>query len=89
MGVPRFMSDLLPYAKVATLGEPNPSNDDKPNISSVIIDGPSLVYHVYNKLVAYRAFEAGNGVPRLPLYHEIIAATEFFLSELTDHGVKM
>lgn len=83
------MSDLLPYAQVASLGEPTTSNDDKPSKRSVVIDGPSLVYHVYNKLVAYRAFEAGTGTPRLPLYHEIIAATEFFLSELAAHGIKM
>lgn len=89
MGVPRFMSDLLPYAKTATLGEPVQTNDDRPNIRSVIIDGPSVIYYVYNKLVAYRAHEAGTGAPRLPVYSEIIAATEFFLSELTAHEVKM
>ena len=89
MGVPRFMSDLLPYAKTATLGEPVQANDERSNIRSIIVDGPSVVYYVYNKLVAYRAFGAGTGAPRLPVYSEIIAGTEFFLSELTAHEVKM
>jgi hypothetical protein len=93
MGIPRLSHDLLPYAERACLGTggtsaesaQRPEADTSAVITSLVIDGPSLVYFAYNKLLAYR-YSAGTTV-LLPTYSEINEAVHHFLSELQAHGV--
>ena len=50
MGIQRLSQDLLPYAQIAVLGQ-NDGRGHTRTITQVVVDGPSLVYFVYNKLV--------------------------------------
>lgn len=69
MGIPKLIQTLQPYAERVVLGYSDsitqPSSDtssenasDEPpivRVRSVIIDGPSLVYHVYHCLLSHKA----------------------------------
>lgn len=51
MGIPHLTRHLLPYAKdVLLAGEKQREGDD--SIQLVVIDGPSLVYHVFQRLLS-------------------------------------
>ena len=89
MGIPRLTQDLAPYTETAILGRANHESEDAIVIDSIVVDGPSLVYHVYNALIRHRILEAGTGAARIPTYHEIGTAAEFLLAELTSHGVNI
>jgi hypothetical protein len=86
MGIRRLMSDLLPYATPAIIGQAAGPAQDEASVTNIVIDGPSLAYFIYRKLATYRALEAGTGPARLPTYAEVGKAYSFFLSELTSHG---
>ncbi|ERF69653.1 hypothetical protein EPUS_03645 [Endocarpon pusillum Z07020] len=63
MGIPRLIQTLQPFAERAIIGNNNPetqltSNDTTsihPRVRLVVIDGPSLVYHVYHRLLSLKA----------------------------------
>lgn len=83
MGIPRLSQDLSPYAERVSLGSSCPPTQTQPAegvVTSLVVDGPSLVYSVYNKLLAYRPSAT-------PTYEEINEALLHLLSEFTDHGV--
>ena len=88
MGISHLITLLHPYGKLATLGGnvklQAPSLTCKQ--TKVIIDGPSLTYHVYYRLLAHRSSDA---IDALPSYHEIGRAFRAFLNLLQDHGVVM
>ncbi|KAI1618824.1 XPG domain containing-domain-containing protein [Exophiala viscosa] len=89
MGIPRLSQDLLPYSEQRYLGTPlgqSPRTKDRV-ITSLIIDGPSLVYYIYNKLLAYKSSTTPTLTAQLPSYVEINQALDQFLSELEDRGV--
>jgi hypothetical protein len=89
MGIRRLMSDLLVYGTDTVLGrQPKPSIGTE-CVQTVIIDGPSLVYFVYNRLLLHRALEAGSGHPRLPTYDEVGRAYSHLLADLVSHGADM
>lgn len=52
MGISYLTKHLLPYAETVLLGRPA-GQDGPPRAQSVVIDGPSLVYHVYYRLLAW------------------------------------
>lgn len=87
MGIRRLMSDLVPYATDVVLGHSQGTTNEGHNVEFVIVDGPSLVYFVYNRLLTYRSLEAGTGTARLPTYREVGKAYIFLLSEFETHGV--
>ncbi|KAJ5151784.1 hypothetical protein N7492_010079 [Penicillium capsulatum] len=51
MGITYLTKHLLPYADTVKLG--HGKADGLPRIRSIVIDGPSLVYHVYYRLLAW------------------------------------
>ncbi|EGE05145.1 hypothetical protein TEQG_04162 [Trichophyton equinum CBS 127.97] len=53
MGIPRLKGHLRRYEEAVWLGTTAPQGQENTrNISSVVIDGPALVYHVYYGLMA-------------------------------------
>jgi hypothetical protein len=88
MGIERLTQDILPYGETVLIGNSS-KRPDTTNITDLVIDGPSLVYHVYNKLLLLRTFEAGVGAVQYPNYREITDGVLYLLSELESHGAKI
>jgi hypothetical protein len=92
MGIPRLSQDLLPYAERVTLHSSSQGSQQQnlDAISSLIIDGPSLVYYVYHKLLAYKSLSTPTLVVQIPTYREINETLRHFLSELeAEHNVEV
>ncbi|PGG97309.1 hypothetical protein GX51_07404 [Blastomyces parvus] len=53
MGIPYLTQHLLTYAQTTWLRNAKNHDPDARTISSVVIDGPGLVYHVYNRLLTW------------------------------------
>lgn len=89
MGIPRLTQDLRPYLErcIITSGA---VDDCEVRIVKLVIDGPSLVYHVYNKLASYK-LTAGSGASPCdqPPYAQLTAAIHCFLSDLEFCGAEM
>ncbi|KAI0596853.1 XPG domain containing-domain-containing protein [Biscogniauxia sp. FL1348] len=76
MGIPGITQVLRGYGSFTCLrGE------------SVVIDGPSLVYRIYEGIVKYRPF--GAGFVCMPPYAFLARATITWLYELQKHGVNV
>ncbi|KIX02563.1 uncharacterized protein Z518_08504 [Rhinocladiella mackenziei CBS 650.93] len=90
MGIPRLSQDLYSYAEQVTLGTSIPTSPT-PDISttSLIIDGPSLVYLVYNKLLAYHSLGSFTHSPSIPTYAEINQTLHHLLSDFQNHGAEI
>ncbi|EXJ90430.1 hypothetical protein A1O1_03531 [Capronia coronata CBS 617.96] len=94
MGIPRLSQDLQPYMERVILGKTVQTSPphDATNIHSLILDGPSIVYYVYNKLLAYKTVGSSTStaaaVP-VPTYEEINQASHRFLDQLTSHGLEI
>ncbi|KAF3480997.1 uncharacterized protein GIQ15_06344 [Arthroderma uncinatum] len=53
MGIPRLKGHLLRYEETVWLGDSTPNNGENTRkITSVVIDGPALVYHAYYSVLA-------------------------------------
>lgn len=91
MGIPRLSQDLLPYTERLVFGSTSGQSSEAVDsiVTSLIIDGPSLVYHIYNKLLAYMTISTPTLTAQLPSYAEINQALAQFLSEVEDHGVEV
>jgi XPG domain containing len=63
MGIPKLIQTLQPFAERVVIGNSNPANQRSSNNEcpppfrqmSVVIDGPSLIYHVYHQLLSLKA----------------------------------
>ncbi|KAK5939471.1 hypothetical protein PMZ80_007848 [Knufia obscura] len=86
MGISRFSQDLRPYLERCVVTS-QLGNDLDLRITRLVIDGPSLVYHVYSKLTTYRL---GTGLmtrlSSLPSYAQLNAAVDCFISDLESSG---
>lgn len=51
MGISYLTKHLLPYAETVSLGR-CADQVEPPRVQAVVIDGPSLVYHIYDRLLA-------------------------------------
>ena len=83
MGIPGLTRDLKPYTERANLGRKH-QVDGTVGISSVVIDGPSFVYHVYNQQM--------KSLPQVisPIaYRDINEGVVSLLEEIQFHGVDM
>lgn len=88
MGISRLTTDLQPYLESAIIG--TAVSDEFVKINSVVIDGPSMVYHVYNKILAYRASQAIKpDFCDVPPYHLLISSVLRFLRDLETCGATM
>ena len=88
MGIPLLTQDLMAYAELVSLGEDTAVTEDGVRISRIVIDGPSLVYHVYANLLR-QSNAATRPTLVLPTYREICVATESLISTLKFLGVEM
>ncbi|KAK5062717.1 hypothetical protein LTR84_004791 [Exophiala bonariae] len=88
MGIPRLSQDLHPYADRVPVGKLYPSTSAL-NLEHLVIDGPSLVYLVYNRLLTYRASRSPVLNGGLPRYSEINHGLQYFLADLEDCGAQI
>lgn len=88
MGIPRLSQDLQPYADRVALGQSTLSTN-APNIDHLVVDGPSLVYLIYNRLLAYRASRSPVLNGGLPRYSEVNQGLHYFLGDLGERGVQI
>ncbi|CAP74225.1 hypothetical protein E8E15_009351 [Penicillium rubens] len=87
MGIPHLTRHLLPYAESVLLdGRANDSG--LPQVQAVVIDGPSLVYHVYRRLLGWMDPNS-DVLDYQPTCDEISRGVSSLLLELTRLGVKI
>lgn len=85
MGIPGLTVKLQPYAVPATLGTYGDASQDT---SRVIIDGPSLAYHIYYRLLACKPASL-NALDAVPSYQELGQGALEFLDALRAQDVVM
>ncbi|PGH17537.1 hypothetical protein AJ79_01137 [Helicocarpus griseus UAMH5409] len=94
MGIPHLTRHLLPHAQPVWLrnsDSPNNQHHDKSStatytdnniVSSVVIDGPALVYHVYHRLLSWSDSGGLNPVDAQPRADEVSIGVMQFLVTL-------
>lgn len=87
MGISRLTKHLLPYAETISLARQN-GQDEPPRVHAVVIDGPSLVYHVYNHLLA-STNPSCDLLDVQPTCDEVSRGVVSYLLQLADLGVEM
>lgn len=80
MGIPFLTKHLLPHADCVSFGREN-TTTTLPCTQAVVIDGPSLVYHVHHRLLAW--------LDAPPTCREVSQGVVRCLQQLQDHDVKM
>jgi hypothetical protein len=90
MGIPYLTKHLLPYADSVLLGggPDDQKLDETPRVRSVVIDGPSLVYHVYYRLLAWMG-PVHDVLDLQPTCNEVSRAVVTCLMELAREGIQM
>ena len=83
MGIPKLLQDLSVYTEEVFLGRPKQGSAGL-KVSSIVIDGPSLVYHVYQRLMG-SVSEIQEPLP----YRTINDAVVDFLEGIQSHEVDM
>ncbi|KMP06763.1 hypothetical protein CIRG_06444 [Coccidioides immitis RMSCC 2394] len=86
MGIPHLARHLLPHAEVVWLGDADVNPKDGRQITSVVIDGPALVYHVYYSLLS-RMPPGLNAVAAQPTSNEVSIGVMRFLFQLMELNV--
>ena len=94
MGIPRLTRHLLPFFETVILaGEQHGrcSPNAIPYVGSVVIDGPSLVYHVYFRLLSWMplAPNVAASFDSQPTCQEVSVGVMTYLLQLATVGVEM
>lgn len=87
MGIPHLTRHLLPYAESVLL-DGREIDSGLPRVQAVVIDGPSLVYHVYRRLLGWMD-PSSDVLDYQPTCDEISRGVTSFLLQLTELGVEM
>lgn len=87
MGIPKLFQDVVPYAETAILGK-LPKGTTAVEVTRLNIDGPSMVYHVYNAL-AWTQSTGDDAAGPLPTYRQINDCCVQFLNDLEASGTTM
>jgi hypothetical protein len=91
MGIRNLTKDLQSFSEPAVLdGSTNTSTlrTDEVRISRIVIDGPSLVYHVYHGLLHQMSIaEISTGL--VPTYKDVIEGVKSFVGEVQRRGIDM
>lgn len=88
MGIPHLTRLLLPYSEPVLLKGGQSAEEGRTNIQSVVIDGPSLVYHVHSRLLGWS--DSRLEFPDMqPSCNEVSCAVMLHLSKLRNLGVDM
>ncbi|KAJ5522646.1 hypothetical protein N7513_013219 [Penicillium frequentans] len=88
MGIPSLTKHLSQYTDTVVLSGDSVTLGGPPHIRSVVIDGPSLVYHVYYRLLAW-ADIAYDALDIQPTCDEVSRGVVSFLLQLKDRGVEI
>lgn len=88
MGIQSLTKHILPYAETVVLGGSPSETDTPPRVGSVVIDGPSLVYHVYYKLLAWSDLTCDTIDPQ-PTCDQVSRGVASCLLQLQGRGVEM
>jgi len=84
MGIQRLTQDLRPYLERCIITH-SPVDETRIRIVNLVIDGPSMVYHVYKLLVRSTAWYPEGTIPQ-PSYALLNTAVHCFLSDLESCG---
>ncbi|CAI7623047.1 unnamed protein product [Penicillium crustosum] len=87
MGIPHLTRHLLPYAESVLL-DGRAIDSELPRVQAVVIDGPSLVYHVYRRLLGWMD-PSSDVLDYQPTCDEISRGVISFLLQLTRMGVNI
>lgn len=87
MGIPHLTRHLLPYAESVLLSG-RATDLELPRVQAVVIDGPSLVYHVYRRLLGWMD-PSSDVLDYQPTCDEVSRGVISFLLQLTRMGVTM
>lgn len=85
MGIPRLAKQLHAFSEFSALGCKTNGCEEHPCNKKIIIDGPSLAYHIYRCGLAVSPSSIGI-VDAIPSYDGLGQATLAFLDELQCHG---
>ncbi|MCJ1263022.1 hypothetical protein MMC22_002892 [Lobaria immixta] len=85
MGVPHLTKQLHAFAEFAPLGCKSEGCKEHPSGKKIIIDGPSLAYHIYHCGLAHSPSDLGP-IDAIPSYDKLGKATVAFLDELQSYG---
>lgn len=90
MGIPRLTQDLQPYLEDAIISSTTTSTSTV-RVEKLVIDGPSMVYHVYNRLTAHPIghLQDDKDIYSPPCYTELCSAVDHFLQDLESCGAEM
>ena len=90
MGIQGLTKQLLPYAEWKVLGDPAKDHSGNPchAAKNVIIDGPSLAFFIYRRLLAHR-LDGSSIIDSVPHYKMLGRATIAFLQQLQSCGLIM
>ncbi|KAK2802418.1 hypothetical protein FQN51_004481 [Onygenales sp. PD_10] len=92
MGIPHLTRRLLPHAQSVTLGtttnNENENDSANPAITTLIIDGPGLVYDIYYRLLSW-ADESLNPIDAQPSGNDVSVGVMLFLMGLRGRGVRV
>lgn len=89
MGIPHLTQHLLPFSDTVLLSRKVEAKQEEPqNIDSIVIDGPSLVYHVFWRLQSSSGQKA-NFPDSQPTCNEVSCGFMICLLQFTIVGVQM
>ncbi|KAL4778749.1 XPG domain containing-domain-containing protein [Aspergillus varians] len=90
MGIPRLRRHLLPFCQTVLLQKAtDPEHEDLECISSVVVDGPSLVYSVYSRLLSWFSLTGPCRIDTLPTCDEVSRGVMLYLMHLNMLGVEI
>ncbi|KAL4870159.1 hypothetical protein BDV12DRAFT_184566 [Aspergillus spectabilis] len=88
MGIPRLRQHLLPFSQTVLLqSRRGPDQENLPCLSSMVIDGPSLVYNIYWRLLSWFSVSGYNVMDALPTCDEVSRGVILYLVHLKMLGV--
>ncbi|KAL4759548.1 XPG domain containing-domain-containing protein [Aspergillus foveolatus] len=87
MGIPRVRRHLTPFCQTVLLQ--SGADADFECIKSVVIDGPSLVYNVYARLLSWFLTTSSNTFDALPTCDEVSRGVMLYLMHLKMLGVEI
>lgn len=88
MGISRLRGHLEPFAELIVLGCTTTNCKEHSTQREIIIDGPSLAYHIYYRVFAHKPAYLGP-IDAIPSYTELGKAFLVFLDELVRYGIKV
>ncbi|KAL3477825.1 XPG domain containing-domain-containing protein [Aspergillus californicus] len=90
MGIPRLRQHLVPFSQTVLLQKKKKTDqEDLACIQSVVIDGPSLVYNVYARLLSWFSASGSNMIDSLPTCDEVSRGVMVYLLHLMVCGVEV